>query len=98
MIDPAEEQEAPDDLAPKEAPPKPKKKMALKEQAQFLHDLRTRCQLLGRDDAGATYALITEDDAASIACIVETIDLFTMYGADRFVRDAIARGKKPGAR
>lgn len=100
MTGPAEDRddEAADDLAPKDLPPRPKKKLSLRDQAEFLQTLRLRCRMRGPtfkgEDAAETLLRLTRDDLEAIDCIVETIDLFSAYGADRFVRDEIMR-KRP---
>jgi len=67
-----------------------KKRMSLRSQMLWLNDLRLRCRIDGKD-ASISFIDLTQDDLATLDCIIETMDLFDIYGADKFVRERIER-------
>lgn len=72
-------------------------KMTLGDQANYLHRLRERCRMHGPGAhqgklAGSATVTLTSEDLETIERIRATLDLMNFHGADKFVRDRVARG------
>jgi hypothetical protein len=77
----------------------PRRKMTLTEQAAWLQYLRDRTKLSrGGGDPKHCWMQLTRDEMADLDTIVETLHLLAVHGADRFVRDEIAKIGKRRAR
>jgi hypothetical protein len=77
------------EAAPAPAPRPARAKLTLHEQADFVRYLRDRTlNSRGRTCPG-TWMLLDAPDIAALECVTETLRLFALHGADKFVRDEI---------
>lgn len=80
------------------APPKPRPKMTLDEQACFLASLLERCKMHGPelrgDFAGVAMLTLDTDDMLRLETVWQTLRVFDLHRADQMVRDKIMRRRK----
>lgn len=83
-------------------PQRPRPKMSLEQQSDFLFDFLQRCKMAVPDlrgrFAGEAMLTLTTDDMLRIEAIQQTLMIFHQHGAADLVRAAIWRKRSGGSR
>lgn len=81
---------------------RPRPKMSLEQQSDFLSDLLTRCKMAGPElrghFAGEALLTLTTDDMLRLETIQQTLFIFDQNDAAQLVKDEIWRKRQRGGR
>lgn len=70
------------------------KKLTLEQQQEFIRALIQRCTLHSGEIATTTHLTLSAAEVEALGVVADTLNVFGIYGADRYVRDQAQRSKR----